>query len=210
MITLDVDYLKYSQIADESVNFLNQNNADSIPIEIEHIIEYNYGIDIIPLPGLLDLYGVDGFITHDFSSIYVDNFIYEHRKYRYRYTLAHEIGHLFLHKKYLDVYQFSNINEWKNFYNEMDQRDYAIMEFQGYAFGGLVLVPQLELKKYFTEYLPQVIPLIEQAQSKGVDRKNYSIYAKDALASYLSPIFEASTDVLNKRIDYDLLDVLIP
>ena len=173
MITLDVEYLEYWQIANESVTLLNQNKASSIPIPIEYIIEFNYGINIIPMPGLLDIYGVDGFISSDFSSIYVDNFIYEHRTYRYRYTLAHEIGHLILHKRYLGNCQFSNIDEWKEFYNEIDQRDHSKMEFQGYAFGGLVLAPQTELKKYFIEYLPQVMPLVEQARSKGVDRVNY-------------------------------------
>lgn len=210
MIILDVEYLEYWQIANESAKFLNKNKANSIPIPIEHIIEYNYGINIVPLPGLLDLYGVDGFISSDFSSIYVDNFIYEHRYYRYRYTLAHEIGHLILHKKYLRNCQFSNIDEWKNFYNEIDQRDHSKMEFQGYAFGGLVLAPQLKLKKYFKKYLPQVMPLVKQAQSKGVKRENYLIYVKDSLATVLSPIFEASTDVLNRRIEFDLLDAMIP
>lgn len=140
----------------------------------------------------------------------VDNFIYEHRYYRYRYTLAHEIGHLILHKKYLSNCQFSNLNEWENFYNEIDPRDHSKMEFQGYAFGGLILAPQLELKKYFKEYLPKVMPLVEQAQSKGVERKNYLIYVKDSLATFLSPIFEASTDALIRRIDFDSLDELIP
>lgn len=69
MITLDVEYLEYKHIANESVKFLNQNNTSSIPTPIEYIIEYKYGINIIPLPGLLDLYGVDGFISSDFSSI---------------------------------------------------------------------------------------------------------------------------------------------
>ena len=84
------------------------------------------------------------------------------------------------------------------------------MESQGYAFGGLALVPQMELKKYFEEYLPQVMPLIEQAKNNGITRKDYLIYAKDALATFLSPIFEVSTDVINRRIDFDSLCDLIP
>src|SRR3989304_6797469 len=111
-------HLTYSQIATESLNFLYQNKATSIPIQIENIIDLNYNIDIIPTPGLQNLYQVDGFISSDYSCIYIDNFVYENRYYRYRFTLAHEIGHLILHQKYLSQCQFNSIDEWKTFCHE--------------------------------------------------------------------------------------------
>lgn len=210
MIALDVEYLEYWQIANEAIRFLNQNNVKEIPIPIEKIIEYNYGINIIPIPGFLDLFGIDGFISNDFHIIYVDNFIYEHRNYRYRYTLAHEIGHFILHEKYLRDCQFNNIEEWINLYNEIDQRDRSKMEFQGYCFGGLVLVPKIELRSNVEKYLSQVVPLIEQAKGKGICRESYLDYAKESLADILSPIFDVSTDVLIRRINYDSVDDMIP
>lgn len=143
---LDVEYLKYGQIAKESIKFLTQNNAHPIPVLIEDIIDIGYGINIVPFPGLKDTFETDGFITSDFSSIYIDNFVYERRYYRYRFTLAHEIAHLVLHYKYLSKYKFTNIDEWKTFLTEVDANEHSKIETQGYHFGGLVLVPQIELK----------------------------------------------------------------
>lgn len=54
------------------------------------------------------------------------------------------------------------------------------------------------------------MPLIDQAKSKGVGRKDYISYVKDSLAVYLSPIFEVSTEVIIKRIDFDKLESIIP
>ncbi|MCX5824158.1 MAG: ImmA/IrrE family metallo-endopeptidase [Deltaproteobacteria bacterium] len=207
---LDVEYLKYKQIAEEAAKFLKETGDHSIPVPIEHIIDFRYGINIIPVPGLLDSFETDGFIASDFSCIYIDNFVYERRYYRYRFTLAHEIAHLILHERYLNKCKFSNVAEWKTFHSEIDANDHSKMETQGYCFGGLVLVPQVELKKYFMEYLPGVMPLIEQAKSKGISRKDYLSYVKDSLAASLSPIFEVSIDVLNRRIDFDSLGGLIP
>ena len=84
------------------------------------------------------------------------------------------------------------------------------MEFQGYAFGGLVLVPRKELETQFNKFLPDVMPLVEQAKSNNISRENYLEYAKDTLANSLAPVFQVSTDVISKRIDYDLLTAKLP
>jgi len=210
MINLDVRFLPYREIVDIAEDFLRENNIDTIPVPIEDIIDIDYGIDIIPTPGLLSVLETDGFITPDFSCIYVDQFVHEQRYFRYRFTLAHEIGHLKMHKGYLDQFPISSIDGWKQFMEAINPTDYSTMEFQGYAFGGLVLVPRNELAIRFNEFLPNVMPLIDQAKSKGVQRENYLDYAKDRLASLLAPIFEASTDTITRRIDYDSLMARVP
>ncbi|MDO9528086.1 MAG: hypothetical protein Q7J27_02895 [Syntrophales bacterium] len=60
------------------------------------------------------------------------------------------------------------------------------------------------------EFLPDVMPLIDKAKSNGVSRENYLDYAKDKLASMLAPIFQASTDTITRRIDYDSLMTKVP
>jgi len=210
LITLDVEYLKYEEIAKIAADFLDQNGANSIPIAIEDIIDINLGVNIIPIPGLQDIYGVDGFMSSDCLEIYIDNFVYEERPYRYRFTLAHEIAHSIIHRQYLCNYSFNNIDEWKNFYNELDNSDHSKMEFQAYAFGGLVLVPRQTLATNVKDYLPQITLLIKEAKRKDIKRKDYLSYAINELASLLSPIFEASIDVLIRRIQFDKLESLIP
>lgn len=82
-------------------------------------------IDIIPLPGLHQSLEVDGFTQSDLSSIYVDEFVYKSRPGRYRFTLAHEVGHIVLHN---DIYQkanFQNSQEWKDFINSISDTDHS-------------------------------------------------------------------------------------
>jgi hypothetical protein len=48
----------------------------TIPIPIEEIVEFQLGIDIVPMPGLDRLIETDGFITSDLQEVYVDEFVY--------------------------------------------------------------------------------------------------------------------------------------
>lgn len=115
-----------------SEQFLRQFHAEgSIPTPIEEIAEIKCGLDIIPLPGLRDLLEIDGFISSDLSCITVDQFILERRLNRYRFTLAHELGHLYLHRDIYSELKFGGLNEWKQFQREVDEADYNWLEYQG-------------------------------------------------------------------------------
>jgi hypothetical protein len=88
-----------------AIGFLKDHpNQSSIPVDIEGIVD-ELRMDIIPLPGLKTIsrqagLDADAFISSDFSSITVDQFILERRINRYRFTLAHELGHMVLHSEY--------------------------------------------------------------------------------------------------------------
>jgi len=111
MINLNVPYLSDAYIASVACSFLKENSLASIPINIEHVIESNYRMDIVPLPGLQKVFDIEGFSTSDFSAIYVDQSVYEQKYYRYRFTLAHELGHKVMHQEYLSRLKFSSIAE---------------------------------------------------------------------------------------------------
>jgi hypothetical protein len=72
----------------------------SPPVPIEEIIEFQFHIDIVPLHGLHRAFEVDGFTSNDLTTISVDAFVQESRPGRYRFTLAHEIGHGVLHRDF--------------------------------------------------------------------------------------------------------------
>lgn len=214
MIELGIKYRGDEEIIRYADNFLQKyHKSNSIPVPIEEIIDFQFDIDIVPLPGIQKLCDVEGFITPDFRAIYVDEGVYQDRPYRFRFTLAHEIGHLFMHKKELSKVKLdptSVINSWATFVAELDSRDHSKMEYQGYTFGGLVLVPQSHLSKQFDLHYQEVLPLIEEAKEKGVSRQGYLEYAIDQMAVILSPIFDMSTDVLTRRITNDKLEQQFP
>jgi len=123
MVYLGVKYLAYNEIADIAETFLAEYYPNrTIPIPIEDIIDIKLNIDIIPLPGIQQVCEVDGFSSLDFSAIYIDDFVYNNRKYRFRFTLAHEIGHYYMHRDKFSKIQIDPdnvIESWKKFINKV-------------------------------------------------------------------------------------------
>lgn len=115
------------------------------PIQIEEIIELQLQLDIIPIPGLKDSFekvglDIDAFISSDFKSITVDEYIQEHVGNRYRFTLAHEIGHMLLHGYLYSQFKFNTITEWTEAIKEMPLDERSRVEWQADEFAGRLLV----------------------------------------------------------------------
>ena len=192
---LKVPVLSYEQIRKSANSFLEQFNPKAtIPVPIEEIVEFRFGINIIPIPGLQRLTDVDGFISSDFKSISVDQFIMEQRESRYRYTLAHELGHVWLHRGVFANSNFDTIESWKNFQVAFGEEEYGWLEYQGYSFGGLVLVPMEPL----AEKLAHFEKLI---QREGLDPKTEA--AQLILVRRLADEFNVSCGVIEKRLVKD-------
>ena len=152
-IKLTVPHYSYNQLRQFADKFLAEYNShDLIPVPIEEIAEVSLGLGIIPIPGLQRAFEIEGFIDSDLSAITVDQFVLENRAKRYRFTLAHEIGHLYLHRTILEQVKFSSIEEWKRFQLDVDSEDYNWLEWQAYCFAGLVLVPPGHLREQFVTY----------------------------------------------------------
>lgn len=121
--------------------------GDTIPVDMEDIIELKLKIDIIPTKRLQALFGIDALITSKWHSIYVDYGRYSDSRYqnRLRFSLAHEIGHFVLHK---DIYNSMGIKDLKDFYTffkNIPQRQYEYFEFQANKFANYLLVPREQL-----------------------------------------------------------------
>jgi Zn-dependent peptidase ImmA (M78 family) len=209
MISLNVPFLLNSEIALKANDFIKTNKLNSIPIDIESIAEIKYNIDIIPFSDLKREYGIDGLSSRDCNSIYVDKYIYEERLNRLRFTIAHELSHIILHKQYIQQIGWSSIEEWLTVYENIDDKDIDYMEYQAYVFAGLILVPQNILKRLFVSHLPKLDNLIEEAKRKKLARKDYVETVIFLIAELLSYQFEASKDVIGRRIKFDGLDNLI-
>ena len=205
MINLNVKYLSNAYIASVADSFLNENRLSSIPVDIERVIEFNYRMDIIPIPSLQMAYDIEGCSAYDFTAIYVDQYVYERIYNRYRFTLAHELGHKILHREYYNKLSFSRISDWANIVEQIDENDRSKMEYQAYMFAGMILVPKEILRVEFNKQLPLIQSHIEQAQLNGISREDYLPIMTDAIANKLSPKFEASRSVLNKRIVFERL-----
>jgi len=148
---------------------------------------------------LRDLLEVDGFISSDLTCITIDQFVLEKRLNRYRFTLAHELGHWFLHRELYGELKFASVNEWKRFQREVDETDYNWLEYQAYAFAGLVLVPTGHLKAQFQS-------AAEAAERIGFSRQTEPEAFLEYVTEVLRDVFQVSDAVIAKRLHYEKLD----
>jgi len=187
---MEIPYLSDEKIKKIASEFRTKFSDNSIPIEMEDIIELKLKMYIALSPGLKYLHGIDMLITSDFKSIYVDKNIYsdETQKNRLRFSYAHEIGHFVLHK---DIYRNFGIKNWEDLYNiqekESYQKNIKRIDKQADIFAGYLLMPEdrLELEKN------QILESLDTkllSKMKSIPKETLN----QLLASQLSIIFGVS------------------
>lgn len=187
-------YLDYEEIKIIAEDFLNRYNPEDIlPVPIEEIIELQLGIDIIPINSLKAAYNIDGFISYNFKEIRVDNDLFEKFEYRYRFTLAHEIGHKIIHQDFYEALQFSNADEWIKIINSIDSKQYSFLELHANNFAGLILVPEHHLKEKYQE----AINIIE---ASGFDKESNPDIVNEYVSRWLEKTFQVSSGTIERRI----------
>ena len=193
-------FLRYDDLRQRAEAFLAQYHPTrTIPVPIEHIIDVCFGIDIVPMPGLQNLIDTAACTSHDMRTIFVDEFVYQKRPTRYRFCLAHEVGHRVLHAEIYKQFEFNTIQEWKNIITDIIPEDqYSFLEFHAYSFAGLILVPADILRKTFFDY-------VEKGQEHGIDFDESETGVRETAEDHLAKIFEVSSDVIHRRIEYDSL-----
>ena len=188
--------MKYKNIAVPFVgNSYIKNKADKfrlefwgkdIPVEIEEIVEIKLKIKIIPIPDLMSQCGVDAQITSDFTSIYVDQKNYENDTNRFRFSLAHEVGHYVLHEKFYKDLKISSFVDVIAFMDEIDAEEYSHLEVQANKFGNYLLLPRKELLRIRNTVLEEIR---KKHDIKNIDEKTLNSY----LAGYISSQFVVSS-----------------
>jgi Zn-dependent peptidase ImmA (M78 family) len=195
VIKLKIPFHSYETIRNRANEFLTKfNPTGAIPVPIEEIVEFSLRLNIIPVPGIQDSLEAAGFISSDLESITVDQFVMEKRIARYRFTLAHEIGHLWLHREVFEQIKFETVDEWKKFLIDMDVNDYRWLEFQAHAFAGLVLVPKepLAARRAICEQ-----KIEKEGLSPGSEAAQFTI------CRILGNEFNVSAEVIERRLSKD-------
>ena len=87
-------------------------------------------------------FGQDAFLLHDFSGIVLDKAAFEERNLnRLRFSVAHELGHFFLHRDLYGKVGFNSVEEWINFSDQIPGDQYQWIEWQADEFAGQLLMP---------------------------------------------------------------------
>jgi hypothetical protein len=190
-------FLRYEQMRRRADDFLATHHPSrKLPVPIEEIIEFRLRINIVPVPGLRGAFDIDAFISSDCTEITVDQRIYNHFQNRYRFSLAHEIGHVVLHRDMFGCITFHSIHEWIAFITNLPEEQRQWIEYQAYCFGGLASVPSDQLEIATGE-------VIRKALESEIDIHPSNIAAWEHMVQYLANRFLVSGPVIAKQLRYE-------
>lgn len=129
-------------------------------MDLISFVELELRLDLIPYDGLRCDFGADAAILADFSGLYIDGEIFDRidvirgpQLNRLRFSIAHELGHLFLHREYFLAADIRTTDHMLDWLNEHDGRKYDY-EREANEFAGRLLVPVNVLKECFEKMLP--------------------------------------------------------
>lgn len=196
-VSFKAPMLWHSEIRQAVEVLRNENfSCQNVPVDIEELIEIDLGLNVVPINNLYKDCDIEALLMSDMKTIIIDNDIYMHNSgNKMRFTLAHEIGHLILHKDLWRIFEFNNVFEWIKFHRTVDAQQYGYLEGHANEFAGRLLVPYDRLLQEVKLALEKVPP----ETSKNIEE----------LLPYLAPsicrIFEVSDKVIDIRISRENL-----
>lgn len=171
-----------------------------IPVDIELVAE-KQGIDIVPEANLRDDVGIDACTSANLRFLYIDLQYYMNpvMEFRVRFSVAHELGHVALHKRIFEEHakkEPQTVSEWAKYVQ--GEIETPILESQANEFAGCLLVPEGELRTLYEGCYPT---MREEFEKKGkdldaADPNNIRPY----LAAAIHREFEVSTQVIEIRL----------
>jgi hypothetical protein len=183
------------------LQFRQLHHADDIPVPIERIVEVDFGLHIVPVTDLRSLAGTRGYLTSDCSTIMVDRYFYDHDEHTYRYTLAHELSHIELHR---DLWSALNITSTDEYLEAMEsllsEAEYDHLEWQANNFAGRVLVPEKHLRSQFSPHVGWACDRVQRGVPSNADRQALYDIALQTIADRLTPVFGVHRLPLGIRI----------
>ena len=175
-----------------------------LPIDMEMVITKELGLDVIPEPHIAELSKTDAYLQRDCTAIIIDMHQYMDDRDRYssrlRYAMAHEVGHLVLHRTIYETFEIDSVEKYLEFIENIPENEYNSFEWQANEFAGSLLVPRAMLK-------PEVQNIAEKILREGIADMLLN-YASDILARNLVSLarpFGVSTQVIEIRVQRENL-----
>jgi len=195
---IKVQFRKRQDIKKAADSFRKEFGNDTIPVDIEKIIELKLGMSIVPTKSLMAVSGADALITTDWNLIYVDydKFLDERFENRLRFTFAHEIGHYILHKNIYNSFEVKEIKDYYNLFKDIPQIQYNKLETQAMMFASYLLIPRETLVFQRSKIL-KTYDSIARDKMRNIDERTLNSY----LANPLSNIFGVSGTALEVALN---------
>jgi hypothetical protein len=172
-----------------------------LPVKVLDLAEFDLHLDLVPVDRLREELDIDALLMGDLKSILVDKraFMSPRLEYRLRFSVAHEIGHLVLHRDIYAGLQHATAAEWFDYVSAIPEVEYGWVEWQAYEFAGRLLVPPDALREQFKT-------AIQTAEYAGYgDWFAGDEVAIDYIATRIAPKFGVSVEVIAKRLRVEKL-----
>ena len=198
-MTFNASYLSYESVGEYVKAFLGKYHPSlQLPIPIEWIIESDLDLHIHPFPNMYRIFRQNGFLGLQRKVIYIDEYQYDNFVEKYRFTLAHEVGHFIMHESLYEGLYFDSEQEFMEWLQSRPRNELGWFETQANWFAGQLLVPTEPLQEH-------CVNLLESNRnrfsvSEYIPHEFWS-YASNALAEP----FEVSPIVIEIRIRYESL-----
>lgn len=175
--------------------------TNQIPVDIFFIIEEKLKLNIVPIEGFKSNSDIEALLYDGGRSIAVDKTEYMDDRYlnRLRYSVAHEVAHLVIHKELYDLFDYDTVDKWIETLDALPEEEYNWIEQQANEFAGRLLVPVDKL----IEALNSIQPKIILFRKSFPDTENSLL--KEYVASLVCKKFGVSESVISKRIDKEKL-----
>jgi hypothetical protein len=173
----------------------------SLPVKVLDLAEFDLGLDLIPTDGLREQLDIEALLMGDLRPILVDRhaFVSPRLEYRLRFSVAHEIGHLILHRDIYCGLKHAVAKDWFDYISAIPEVEYGWVEWQAYEFAGRLLVPPDALREAFQT-------AIQTAEAAGYsDWMAADEAALDYIATRVAPKFGVSAEVAAKRLRVEKL-----
>lgn len=159
-IRLTIPFLGVSQLSEIAHSFLQSTGQDDEPpVDVESICD-RLNISVLTVPQLKRDLGIDSYISSDFKTIVVDEACFVHHVGRARFSIAHELAHMLLHKDVYELFKISNLDEYLKMQNSLHPDTEKRIEQQAYMMAGLILMPSNMVDSLLKLRLPADIDVL--------------------------------------------------
>ncbi len=200
----EVPYYSYADIGKVTQVFLSEHHPSlELPIPIEKIVDVKLGLNIFPFPRLYKDHKLNGFLSDDRKTIHVDEYQYEQFNEKYRYTLAHEIGHYVLHQSCYGNLPFMSPDEYVEWRLSLPPEDIEWFEKHGDWFAEQVLVPTVHLEEVSRMVVDKHKATFSKMESIPDDIWSY-------ISNEIARHFEVNPPVVEIRIKREGIPAKVP
>ncbi len=201
---LTVKYLEKDEIEAIVDQIHKGKSIKDYPFEVELFLYNEFKYRVMPCPRLEAGCKIDTALVACKKILRIDESIYEKQPKRARFSIAHEVGHLVLHKELIEMMvealiEAQKTDDYASIINFLPNTQYRSAEWQADYFGGALLAPKSILE-------PKLLELIEERKSKYNSIDEFDDEDIDIIYHDLAKIFDVTKPAITVRLSAAELD----